>query len=320
MDVIKIRDKLLTNIINSFGVSMSINIDLDNFYIEYSNAYRTLTLYEKGKIIRGNIINDDRGFIIVEENKVDEIKNFITKNQNNPDKEFVITALSKMFPLEGNFKKMMSILQEAFKLSFIPSTLMFFQSETEIKACANKELYNAFLISNLIHCNRILEKYKNINLQPDQACVSAAIKSGSIEAVKFLKENYHLEPKDTSCFMYALDNAKSLDMVKYLSSNYQYLVLEAWQRNDLSWAAARSGNLELLKFCVDELQLPFDSGTLYDAVRSSVIDLVKYLVDDKGFKELDEAFHLAQENDFHDIKNYLANIANRENNNRPKFN
>lgn len=145
------------------------------------------------------------------------------------------------------------------------------------------ELYAAAKSGNIDDVKNILEKYKNQGLKPDRGTLTAAIKSGNVAVVKYLTEEHQLIPG--SGIMEAVDEAKSFEMAQYLFNTYPKT--RFCLDHTITWAAARSGNLEMLKFFLERFDA--DTGTLYDAVSGGNLDMVKYLVDDCSMTDIAEA-------------------------------
>ena len=164
------------------------------------------------------------------------------------------------------------------------------------------ELYAAAKSGSIEEVKLVLEKYKNQGLKPDRGTLSAAIKSGNVSLVKYFKDEHNLNPK--SGIMEAIDEAKSLEMAQYLLTTHPEL------RNGLdhmiTWAAARTGNLETLQFFLQpKFHLRADDGTLYDAVRGGNLAMVEYLVDDYGLNDIAEAHEFATKSGKETIASYF---------------
>jgi len=170
-----------------------------------------------------------------------------------------------------------------------------FKNAVEIKSEANKALHQAFLSGDMSQVVVLLERHTDLNLQPNQASVSAAIKSGNTKLLDLLETAFNLKPVRSSSNAMDAIESKNIDMLKRIAPTCRGSVGD---RYDLSWAAARTGDIEILRFCVEQLRIPVNSGTLYDAVRSGEIKLVKYLVEEHGVRDEDDALQLARERNF----------------------
>src|SRR3990167_856574 len=106
------------------------------------------------------------------------------------------------------------------------------------------ELYAAARSGSLDDVKNILEKYKSQGLKPDRGTLSAAIKSGNVSLVQYFNDEHNLIPK--SGLMEAIDTAKSLEMAKYLVKEYPAILHTV--DHTITWAAARTGDVEFLKF------------------------------------------------------------------------
>lgn len=118
--------------------------------------------------------------------------------------------------------------------------LMFGKSEPQ----PTKKLYTAARAGNIEDVKSILDRYKERGLKPDRGTLAAAIKSGSVPLVEYFKNAHNLIPK--SGIMEAVDEAKSFEMAQYLMNTYPTLRMTI--DNTITWAAARTGNLDMLKF------------------------------------------------------------------------
>lgn len=170
-----------------------------------------------------------------------------------------------------------------------------------------QELYNAALEGNIEKVKNILEKYKEQKLKPDSGTLAVAIKSGCVPLVQYLNNEHKLIPRNG--IMEAVDTARSLEMVQYLMNTYPSL--RQTIDNTITWAAARTGNLEMLKFFLQrKFFLHADEGTLYDSVRSGNLDMVKYLVDEYGLTDVTEAYEFAIKSEKKEISVYLQEKMN----------
>jgi hypothetical protein len=178
-----------------------------------------------------------------------------------------------------------------------------FEPKKSIILPTPKDLYNAARKGDLEQVKTMLETHQDHGLKPDGGTLLAAIKSGNVGLVKYFKEQHGLVPK--SGIMEATDEAKSFEMVKYLMETYPSFRFGL--DNTITWAAARTGDVEFLKYFL-YLDLPriyADTGTLYDAVRANSLTIVKYLVEQYGIKDLDEACELAKDRGSETIFAYL---------------
>lgn len=175
------------------------------------------------------------------------------------------------------------------------------------------ELYAAARSGSLDDVKNILEKYKSQGLKPDLGTVSAAIKSGNVSLVQYFKDEHGLTPK--SGLMEAIDVAKSLEMARYLVKEYPTMLRTV--DHTITWAAARTGDLECLKFILQAGRpwLRADEGTLYDAVRGGSLPMVKYVVEECGISDIDEAHEFADKSGKKEIEKYLQDRMN----DRPKM-
>ena len=165
------------------------------------------------------------------------------------------------------------------------------------------ELYAAARAGNLEDVKNILEKYKSQGLKPDRGTLLAAIKSGNVTLVQYFNKEHGSIPK---CgLMEAFDEAKSLEMAKYLVKEFPALLHSA--DHHLTWAAARTGDVECLKFVlqVGRPWIRADSGTLCDAVRGGSLDMVRLLVEEHSLTDIDEALEFAKSRNNQEIVVYL---------------
>ena len=164
------------------------------------------------------------------------------------------------------------------------------------------ELYTAARAGDMEKVKQVLDLYKSTGLKPDRGTLAAAIKSGNITLVQYLKDAHQLSPK--SGVMEAVDEAKSFEMVQYLLKNHPELGYKL--DHTITWAAARTGNLDMLKFFLHpKFHLRADDGTLYDAVRGGNLEMVKYLVDECGITSISEAHEFAERSGKQAISEYF---------------
>jgi hypothetical protein len=174
------------------------------------------------------------------------------------------------------------------------------------KPSPTAELYAAARTGNIENVKNVLSKHKE--LKPDRGTLAAAIKSGSTPLVIYFREEHKLIPK--SGVMEAVDEAKSFEMAQYLLNTYPELKFTI--DHTITWAAARTGNLDMLKFFLQrKFLLRADQGTLYDAVRGGNPEMVKYLVNDYGISDISEAHELAKNSGKTEIADFFQECTDR---------